>query len=128
MICTNITTIKATVSYVHVDTSIATAGAIALAPVVETMDNAIHWINHYPLDKHWDNQLSYPLDSNLSTGTLNPVWERGQQKYKDLFGNPDKRLKKPKLIAVVGSFRPDAMRFEPYFNFSVVNGIMKSHG
>ena len=45
-------TIKATISYVHVDTSIAAAGAIALAPVFETMDNAIHWVHHYPVDKH----------------------------------------------------------------------------
>ena len=32
-----------------------------LAPVVQTMDSAIHRINHYPADKHKQNQLSYPV-------------------------------------------------------------------
>ena len=38
------------------------------APVVQTLDNAIHWLNHYPADKHYGNQLRYPLDSDLSGG------------------------------------------------------------
>ena len=37
-----------------------------LALVVQTMGSAIHRINHYPADKHWQNQLSYPVDSDLS--------------------------------------------------------------
>ena len=36
----------------------------ALAPVVQTLDNAIHRINHYPADKYYGNQLCYPLDSD----------------------------------------------------------------
>ena len=28
---------------------------IVLAPVVKTLDSAIHWINHYPVDKYWGN-------------------------------------------------------------------------
>ena len=65
--------------------------------------------------------------------------EHGRQKYKDLYGNPDKKLKKiitrknsqlksltllPLLIAsfLCGYF-PDLTRFEPFVNFSVVNGI-----
>ena len=39
-----------------------------LAPVVQTMDSAVHRINHYPADKHYQNQLSYPVDSDLSSG------------------------------------------------------------
>ena len=39
-----------------------------LAPVVQTLDNAIHRINHYPVDKYYGNQLRYPLDSDLSGG------------------------------------------------------------
>ena len=39
-----------------------------LAPVVQKLDNAIHRISHYPEDKYYENQLRYPLDSNLSTG------------------------------------------------------------
>ena len=39
-----------------------------LVPVVEKMDSAISRINHYPVDKHLQNQLSYPEDSNLSGG------------------------------------------------------------
>ena len=39
-----------------------------LAPVVQTLDSAIHRINHYPADKYYGNQLRYPLDSDLSGG------------------------------------------------------------
>ena len=39
-----------------------------LAPVVQTLDSAIHRINHYPADKYLGNQLRYPLDRDLSTG------------------------------------------------------------
>ena len=39
-----------------------------LAPVVQTLDSAIHRINHYSVDKYYGNQLRCPLDSNLSGG------------------------------------------------------------
>ena len=39
-----------------------------MAPVVRRLDNAIHWINHYPADKYWQNKPRYPLDSDLSGG------------------------------------------------------------
>ena len=39
-----------------------------LAPVVQMMDSAVHLINHYPAHKHKQNQLSYPVDSDLSSG------------------------------------------------------------
>ena len=38
------------------------------APVVHRLDNAIHRINRYPEDRYYENQLHYPLDSNLSSG------------------------------------------------------------
>ena len=38
------------------------------APVVQTMDSTVHRTNHYPADKHQQNQLNYPVDSDLSTG------------------------------------------------------------
>ena len=41
---------------------------IHLAQVVQTLDSAIHRINHYPADKYYGNQLRYPLDSDLSGG------------------------------------------------------------
>ena len=28
------------------------------------MDTAIHWINQYPVDKYYQNLLSYPVDSS----------------------------------------------------------------
>ena len=32
-----------------------------LAPVVQTLHSAIHWINHYPVNKYyWGNQMRYP--------------------------------------------------------------------
>ena len=41
---------------------------ILLAPVVQKLDRAIQRINHYPADKYSENQLRYPMDSNLSNG------------------------------------------------------------
>ena len=38
------------------------------APVVQMLDSAIQWINHYPADKYLGNQLRYPLDRDLSNG------------------------------------------------------------
>ena len=39
-----------------------------LAPVVQRLDNAIHWINRYPVDKCSQNKPRYPPDSDLSGG------------------------------------------------------------
>ena len=38
------------------------------APVVQTLDSAIHRINHYLADKYYRNQLRYLLDRALSGG------------------------------------------------------------
>ena len=40
----------------------------SLAPVVQTLDSAIHWINLYPADSVIDFCNTYPLDSDLSGG------------------------------------------------------------
>ena len=47
-----------------------------LAQVVQTLDSAIHRINHYPADKYYGNQLCYPLDSDLSAGQRYPTFEQ----------------------------------------------------
>ena len=39
-----------------------------LAPVVQKVDNAIHRINHYPLDIAIGFAITYPVDSDLSSG------------------------------------------------------------
>ena len=39
-----------------------------LAPVAQTLDSAIHRINHYPADSVIDFRNSYRLDSDLSGG------------------------------------------------------------
>ena len=41
---------------------------IHLAPVVQTVDNAIHRINHYPLDIAIGFAITYAVDSDLSGG------------------------------------------------------------
>ena len=41
---------------------------IDLAPVVQTLDSAIHRINHYPADSFIDFRNTCPLDSDLSGG------------------------------------------------------------
>ena len=47
-----------------------------LAPVVQTLDSAIHWINHYPLDNSIGFASVYPLDSDLSAGQRYPLFEQ----------------------------------------------------
>ena len=37
-------------------------------PVVQRVDSAIRWINHYPLDNAINFDSTYPLDSDLSSG------------------------------------------------------------
>ena len=44
-----------------------------LAPVVLTLDSAIHRINHYPADKYYEKQWCYLLDSDLSKGQRYPT-------------------------------------------------------
>ena len=46
------------------------------APVVQTLDSAIHRINHYPADKYYGNQLRYPLDSDLFAVLRYPTFEQ----------------------------------------------------
>ena len=46
------------------------------APVVQTLDSAIHWINHYPLDNSIGFASVYPLDSDLSGGQRYPSFEQ----------------------------------------------------
>ena len=48
----------------------------SLAPVVQTLDSAIHWINHYPLDNSIGFASVYPLDSDLSGGQRYPSFEQ----------------------------------------------------
>ena len=40
---------------------------IEQAPVFRNLDGAIHQINRYPEDNYYDNQLLYPVGSNLSS-------------------------------------------------------------
>ena len=47
-----------------------------LAPVVQTLDSAIHWIDHYPLDNSIAVASVYPLDSDLSGGQHYPSFEQ----------------------------------------------------
>ena len=57
-----------------------------LAPVIQTLDSAIHRINHYPAAKYYGNQLRYPLDSDLSGGQRYPTFEQpGPGLKTDLF-------------------------------------------
>ena len=46
-----------------------------LAPGVQTLDSAIHRINHSPVDKYLRKQLHYPLDRFLSGGQRYPMFE-----------------------------------------------------
>ena len=50
--------------------------SILQAPVVQTLDSTIHWINHYPLDNSIGFASVYPLDSDLSGGQRYPSFEQ----------------------------------------------------
>ena len=50
------------------ETAPMTSQTKQLAPVVQKVDSAIHWINHYPVDKAIGFRTTYPLDSDLSGG------------------------------------------------------------
>ena len=49
------------------------------APVVQTLDSAIHQINHYPAHKYYGNQLRYPVDRFLFSGQCYPTFEQPGQ-------------------------------------------------
>ena len=46
------------------------------APVVQKMENAIHWINFYPVDSTIYFSNTYPLGSDLSSGKGSPTCEQ----------------------------------------------------
>ena len=53
----------------HGSGGVALLGGVQIRPrVVQTVDSAIHWINHYPLDNAIGFHNTYPLDSDLSGG------------------------------------------------------------
>ena len=66
-----------------------------LAPVVQKVDNAIHWINLYPVDSAVICPTTYPLDSDLSvdsaiqrfniilTTRARPIWQPSLPALKD---------------------------------------------
>lgn len=41
---------------------------LKLSPVVQRINNTIHWIDHYPVDSVVGFVNAYPLDSDLSIG------------------------------------------------------------
>jgi len=43
-------------------------GLFDLAPVVQKVDSAIHWINFCPVDNNLGFPNTYPLDNDLSSG------------------------------------------------------------
>ena len=49
---------------------------LLLTPVVQTLDSALHQINHCPVDKYKGNQLQYPLDGDKSSGLHNSPFEQ----------------------------------------------------
>jgi len=51
-------------------------GPAVLAPVVQTLDNAIHRTNHHPLDIAVGFAITYPVDSDLSGGQRHPSFEQ----------------------------------------------------
>ena len=57
-------------------TNLTSCGFLDQVPVVQTLDSAIHCINHYPLDNSIGFASVYPLDSYLSGGQRYPSFEQ----------------------------------------------------
>ena len=51
-----------------VDSAVQLLNNRNLAPVVQTLDSAIHRINQYPANSVIDFRNTYPMDSDLSSG------------------------------------------------------------
>ena len=54
----------------------------ALATIVQTLDSAIHRINHYPANKYKRNQLHYSVDSFIC---FSENWALGKRLIFDIF-------------------------------------------
>ena len=48
-----------------------------LDPVVQNPDNIIHRMNHYPVNKFYENKLCYPVDKDLFYGYYPPFEQLG---------------------------------------------------
>ena len=59
-----------------VDSAIQLLNNWVQAPVVQTIDGAIHQRNHFPADKAIGFPNIYPLDSDLSSGQRYPMFEQ----------------------------------------------------
>ena len=51
-------------------------GAILHGPVVQKVNNAIHWTSHYPLNSAIGSRNTHPLDSDLFDGLCYPTFEQ----------------------------------------------------
>ena len=59
--------------------------------VQTTLDSAIHWKNHFPLDKYLGNR--YPLDRDLSGGYKHhPPFEQLGPELQELYGQVDQGI------------------------------------
>jgi len=54
-------------------------------------DNAIHWINRYPMDKCWQNKPCYPLDGDLSSGKRSTFRTTGARLVENYYTSASKR-------------------------------------
>ena len=52
-----------------------------LALVVQSRDNAIQWINRYPVDKYKQNLLRYPADNDLSGVWCYPPFDQPEPDF-----------------------------------------------
>ena len=52
----------------NVKSNLVLVAVLVLAPVVQKVDNAIRWINHYPVYNAISFPNTYSLDSDLSGG------------------------------------------------------------
>ena len=65
------------------------------------LDSAIHWKNHYLVDKYLGNH--YPLDRDLSTGKRYPPFEQLGPELQELYGQVDQGIEvyKSNYIAII---------------------------
>ena len=69
--------------------------------VQTTLDSAVHWIHHYPVDKYLGND--YPLDRDLSGGQRYPPSEQLGPELQELYGQVDQGIEvyKSNYISII---------------------------
>ena len=70
--------------------------------VVQRLDKAMHWINHYLANIGYENELSYLVDSGLSSGYCSSLFQQpGPSAFNNYYSNVQSR---PRFCVTDGKY------------------------